>query len=170
MAKSKTDQEGQSRQIAIPHGRNAICPVNALDQWLELSGITKGPVFRPLTRRGHVLPGHLSGDSIASIVKQRVRAIGLDPTLYSGHAGFVTSAATAGTPAIKVQTGHASDALVGRYTSGLLAATSFATSQTRVTRPASRLPPDISTNHISDEPPSWTLFFMFFGNALMKPK
>jgi integrase len=53
-------------------------------------------------------------------VKQRVRAIGLDPTRYSGHslrAGFVTSAASAGAPAwrIKAQTGHVSDALVGRY-------------------------------------------------------
>jgi integrase len=118
--KSKTDQEGQGRQVAISHGRNNICPVRALDQWLELSGITQGPVFRPLTRRGHVLPGQLSGDSIASIVKQRVRAIGLDPTRYSGHslrAGFVTSAASAGAPAwrIKAQTGHVSDAIVGRY-------------------------------------------------------
>ena len=118
--KSKTDQEGQARQVAIPRGRNAICPVKALEGWLELSGISEGPVFRPLTRRGHVLPSRLSGDAIASIVKQRVRAIGLDPTPYSGHslrAGFVTSAASAGAPAwrIKAQTGHISDALVGRY-------------------------------------------------------
>jgi integrase len=118
--RSKTDQEGQARQVAIPRGRDTICPVKALDQWLELSGIIDGPVFRQVSRRGHVLPGQLSGDSVASIVKQRVRAIGLDPTRYSGHslrAGFVTSAASAGAPAwrIKAQTGHASDALVGRY-------------------------------------------------------
>jgi integrase len=118
--KSKTDQEGQARQVAIPRSRNAICPVKALDQWLERSGITEGAVFRQVSRRGHVLPGQLSGDAIASVVKQRVRAIGLDPRRYSGHslrAGFVTSAATAGAPAwrIKAQTGHVSDALVGRY-------------------------------------------------------
>src|SRR6266516_1746174 len=83
--KSKTDQEGQARHVAIPHGRSAICPIRALDQWLELSGVTEGPVFRPVTRRGQVLPGQLSGDSIASIVKQRVKAIGLDPVRYSGH-------------------------------------------------------------------------------------
>jgi integrase len=118
--RSKTDQEGHSRQVAIPSGRTAICPVKALEHWLEVSGIKEGPVFRPVTRRGKVLPGQLSGDSIAYIVKQRVKAIGLDPTRYSGHslrAGFVTSAATAGAPAwrIKAQTGHVSDALVGRY-------------------------------------------------------
>ncbi len=42
--KSKTDQEGQGRHVAIPHGRSAICPIKALDHWLELSGITKGSV------------------------------------------------------------------------------------------------------------------------------
>jgi hypothetical protein len=118
--KSKTDQEGRARQVAIPHGRSAICPVKSLDQWLQLSGITEGPVFQPVTRLGHVLPHRLSGDSIAQIIKCRVKAIGLDPARYSGHslrAGFVTSAASAGTPTwrIKAQTGHASDALVGRY-------------------------------------------------------
>ena len=51
---------------------------------------------------------------------EAARAIGLDPTQYSGHslrASFVTSAATASAPIwrIKAQTGHASDALVGRY-------------------------------------------------------
>ena len=118
--KSKTDQEGQSRQVAISRGRDPICPIKALDRWLALSGISGGPVFRPVTRRGHVLPSRLSGDSIASIVKQRVKAIGLDPARYSGHslrAGFVTSAASAGAPTwrIKAQTGHVSDGLVGRY-------------------------------------------------------
>ncbi len=97
-----------------------MCPIKALDHWLERSGITEGPVFRPVSRGGGVLPGHLSGDAIASMVKQRAKAIGLDPTRYSGHslrAGFVTSAASAGAPTwrIKAQTGHASDALVGRY-------------------------------------------------------
>src|SRR6516162_5481195 len=41
--RSKTDQEGQARQVAIPRGRNHICPVRALEQWLELSGISEGP-------------------------------------------------------------------------------------------------------------------------------
>jgi integrase len=117
LRRTKTDQEGRARQVAIALGRNGMCPVRALEQWFQLSGISEGPVFRPVTRRGHVMPGQLSGDAIASIIKQRVRAIGLDSTLYSGHslrAGFVTSAARTGTPAwrIKAQTGHTSDALV----------------------------------------------------------
>jgi integrase len=45
---------------------------------------------------------------------------GLNPTLYSGHslrAGFATSAAASGMSLwqIKAQTGHVTDAMVGRY-------------------------------------------------------
>jgi integrase len=54
------------------------------------------------------------------VIKSRVRAAGIDPTSYSGHslrAGFATSAAQAGAPAwrIRKQTGHTSDAMLGRY-------------------------------------------------------
>jgi integrase len=52
--------------------------------------------------------------------KERVAAVGIDPTGYSGHslrAGLATSAAQAGAPAWKIrqQTGHASDAMLVRY-------------------------------------------------------
>src|SRR5262249_43199119 len=39
--KSKTDQEGQARHVAIPRSRNAICPIKALDLWLERSRISQ---------------------------------------------------------------------------------------------------------------------------------
>jgi integrase len=118
--RSKTDQEGQGRKIAIPFAGGPICPVTALQTWLEVSRIANGPVFRPVTKGGHVLISRLSGDAIAVIVKQRVEMIGLDLTLYSGHslrAGFATSAAAAGVPVwkIKAQTGHLSDAVLSRY-------------------------------------------------------
>ena len=97
-----------------------MCPVEALDAWLSASGITDGPVFRQMRKGGRVGTNRLSPEAVAAIVKRRVREIGLDPGCYSGHslrAGFVTSAAAAGVPAwrIKAQTGHASDAMVGRY-------------------------------------------------------
>jgi Phage integrase family len=62
----------------------------------------------------------LSASAVATIIKQRATQIGLDPRRYSGHslrAGFATSAAGAGLPVwkIKGQTGHVSDAVVGRY-------------------------------------------------------
>jgi integrase len=62
----------------------------------------------------------LSANAIATIVKQRVAQIGLNPVCFSGHslrAGFATSAAVAGVPMwrIKYQTGHVSEAVLARY-------------------------------------------------------
>jgi integrase len=97
-----------------------VCPVKALDAWLSASGIENGPVFRQ-GGKGHRLgASRLCPETVAEIVKRRVKEIGLDPECYSGHslrAGFVTSAAAAGVPTwrIKFQTGHASDAMRGRY-------------------------------------------------------
>jgi site-specific recombinase XerD len=117
--KSKSDQESCGRQVVIPYGR-MMCPVNALDAWLSASGITDGPVFRQMRKGGRLGTNRLSPEAVAEIMKRRVKEVGLDPGCYSGHslrAGFVTSAAAAGVPAwrIKAQTGHASDAMVGRY-------------------------------------------------------
>jgi integrase len=118
--RSKTDQEGRSRAIAIPRLGGSICPVGALDHWLEFSGITEGPLFRPVTRGGQVIPRQLSGEAVAVIVKERAGSLALESERYSGHslrAGFVTSAAMAGVPIwkIKAQTGHASEPVLARY-------------------------------------------------------
>jgi integrase len=118
--RSKTDQVGRGRRVAIPFSRTGTCPIAALDAWLSAAGIKRGPVFRPVNRHGRVSTNALSGEAVAMIVKNRARAVGLDPSPYSGHslrAGFATSAAIAGaaTWRIREQTGHASDAMLQRY-------------------------------------------------------
>jgi integrase len=120
LPRSKTDQEGRGRIVAVPRVNGPLCPVDALDAWLGASTITEGPVFRPVSKAGRVLPSRLSASAVSIIVKQHVIEIGLDPTSYSGHslrAGFATSAAAAGLSAwdIKRQTGHVSDAVLDRY-------------------------------------------------------
>jgi integrase len=120
LRRSKTDQEGRGRGVAIPQIGGPICPVAALDGWLQASLIVDGPLFRPVSKAGRVLGTPLSASAVGTIVKQRVAQIGLDPARYSGHslrAGFATSAAAAGLPVwrIKGQTGHVSDAMLGRY-------------------------------------------------------
>ena len=120
LRRSKTDQEAEGQKIGIPHGRGRWCPVAALNQWLQVSGIGTGPVFRPLDRAGRVGKARLSGDAVAIIVRERVAAVGLDPSGYSGHslrAGLATSAAQIGVPTwrIRAQTRHASDAMLARY-------------------------------------------------------
>lgn len=120
LRRSKTDQEGRGREIAIPHVRGRHCPSHSLQAWLAASGITAGAVFRRVNRYDQLLPQRLAPQSVALIIKQRAAHVGLDPTLFSGHslrAGFVTNAAKGGASSanIRVQTGHKSDAMVQRY-------------------------------------------------------
>lgn len=120
LRRSKTDQDGQGRKIAIPHGRTRWCPVRHLTDWLIYAGIEKGPIFRSINRHGHIAPGRLSGEAVATIMKKPVKAAGFDPATFSGHslrAGFATSAVMAGASTFKIraQTGHKSDAMLARY-------------------------------------------------------
>jgi len=117
---SKTDQEGRGRKVAIPYARGAVCPVIALQAWLEVSGISEGPLFRAVNRHGVIAKASLTAQAVALVVKQRAQAAGLDPTQYAGHslrAGLVTSAAVAGVSGWKIrqQTGHKSEAMLARY-------------------------------------------------------
>jgi integrase len=120
LRRSKTDQNGAGRKIGIPHGRGRWCPVNALEQWRVASGITDGPMFRPVDRHRRVSSERLSGEAVCLVVRERVQAAGIHPRDYSGHslrAGLATSAAQAGVSTWKIrqQTGHASDAMLSRY-------------------------------------------------------
>ena len=117
---SKTDQEGRGRKVAIPYARGPVCPVFALQQWLEASGITEGPIFRGVNRHSVIADAALTPQAVAMVVKERAHAVGLDPAKYAGHslrAGLVTSAATLGVSSWKIrqQTGHKSDAMLARY-------------------------------------------------------
>lgn len=120
LRRSKTDQTGQGRKIAIPHGRTRWCPVRHLTDWLAHAGIEQGPIFRSIDRHGNIAPDRLTGEAVSTILKKRVEAAGFDPATFSGHslrAGLATSAAMAGASSWKIrqQTGHKSDAMLSRY-------------------------------------------------------
>jgi site-specific recombinase XerD len=118
--RSKTDQAGEGRKIGIPYARGIVCPVLALDGWLSASGITDGPIFRPVSRHGRIGFSGLCDRAVALVMKELAQAAGLDASRYAGHslrAGLATSAAAAGVSSWKIreQTGHASDAMLQRY-------------------------------------------------------
>jgi integrase len=120
LRRSKTDQEGRGRVIAIPFVRGRNCPCCALQSWLAAAEIETGALFRRVNRFEQVLPDRLSSQSVALVIKERVAAVGLNPELYSGHslrAGFATSAAISGasSSSIRAQTGHSSDAMLAKY-------------------------------------------------------
>ena len=120
LPRSKTDQEGQGRKIAVPWGRTSACPVKAVQQWLAAAEIQSGAVFRSVNKAGTVSAARLSDQSVSLIVKRYAGAAGLPAEKFSGHSlrsGLVTSAAKAGVSFQKIQdqTGHRSTAMLVRY-------------------------------------------------------
>jgi len=70
-------------------------PVRSLRAWLLKGAITKGSLFRGITRWGDVQDEALSGQVQALLVKKYAQLAGLDATLFFGHslrAGLATSA------------------------------------------------------------------------------
>jgi site-specific recombinase XerD len=137
LRRSKTDQEGVGRKVAIPRGEVA-CPVAAVKAWLEAAGITEGAVFRRIFNRRNqrVTDRRLAGRNVAAVTKAGAARLGFDPSAFGGHSlrsGFVTSAVKRGANLIKITdvTGHKSlemlktysrdaEAFVGHAGAGLL--------------------------------------------------
>ena len=120
LRRSKTDQEGLGREVAIPRIRGKLCPCRCLSEWLEASRIQDGAVFRAVHCDDQISTRGLSAQSVALIIKRHAQRIGLDQGKFSGHslrAGFVTTAAQHGVASsmIRDQTGHKSDAMVQHY-------------------------------------------------------
>lgn len=106
--RSKTDQEGQGAEIAIPAG-SRLRPVEALTAWRtclpEIGQDSSSPLFVSIGKGGRITNKRLSDRTVALIVKKWARVAKLDPAIFSGHslrAGFVTSALDAGADTFKI--------------------------------------------------------------------
>lgn len=120
LRRSKVDQTGVGRKVGVPLGRTRHCPVRALLAWRDVSDDIGQAVFRPVDWLDRIQDTRLSGEAVPIILRERMAAAGLDPTGFSGHslrAGFATSAAKAGVASYRIrqQTGHRTDAMLGRY-------------------------------------------------------
>jgi len=119
--RSKTDQYGQGLLRGIPAGKRAsTCPVTAMTEWLQASGIESGPVFRPLTKAGSVRTRRLTDRSIALIIKRAAEGAGMDASRFAGHSlrsGLATEAAAQGANerSIMRQGGWKSATMARRY-------------------------------------------------------
>nr|WP_255426047.1 site-specific integrase [Pseudonocardia sp. C8] len=124
--RSKTNQRGdQAELVILPYATHPeACPVRALDTWLELAGVTDGPVLRRVSTGNRATPGGLHRASVHRRITALVSAAGLDQLPkkpnYSPHslrAGFVTWAHLRGASdrEIAAQTRHRSLASVGGY-------------------------------------------------------
>jgi site-specific recombinase XerD len=63
---------------------NEFCPVSATKSWIKEAGITSGPLFRAIDRRGNIR-GRLSDQSIALIVKKYIGELGMDTREFAAY-------------------------------------------------------------------------------------
>lgn len=121
LPRSKTDQTGEGKFKALPYDEGLLCPVTALRQWLELSGIKDGSIFRGITRWNELKRDELNPASINFILKTVALKANLDfvPELssHSLRRSFATSAYRAGASfeSIKRQGGWEHDGTVREY-------------------------------------------------------
>lgn len=117
--KSKTDQEGDGHQVAVPRSAETDA-VGHLERWLQVSKITSGPVFLKLTPQGKLGRKAMSAQGVALVVKAAVAGAGFDPAGFAAHSlrsGFLTEAARRGESpfAMQRQSRHKSFDMVSEY-------------------------------------------------------
>lgn len=81
VARSKADQEGAGRKVAIPVSANAdTCAVHALRRWIEEAGLTDldGPLFCTISQTGKLSGEFMNPASINHVLKRGLRLAGLD--------------------------------------------------------------------------------------------
>ncbi len=121
LKRSKTDQFGEGQVKGLPYFTNEeYCPVTSLKNWIYLSKIKTGPIFRRFAR-GSILTNHrLTDQSVVLIIKECLKLAGIENQNYSGHSlrsGFATAAAESGADerSIMAMTGHKTTQMVRRY-------------------------------------------------------
>ena len=119
--RSKTDQFGEGSTKALPYFVNSqYCPVVSLKNWIEISKIKAGSLFRRFSKGSKLLDKRLTDQTVALLIKKYLKIAGIDNKNYSGHSlrsGFATSAAESGVEerSIMAMTGHKSAEMVRRY-------------------------------------------------------
>ena len=119
--RSKTDQFGQGSIKALPYFDNSkYCPVISVKNWIEISKINSGPLFRRFVKGSKLSENRLTDQTVALLIKEYLELAGIDSKNYSGHSlrsGFATSAAESGAEerSIMAMTGHKSSEMVRRY-------------------------------------------------------
>ena len=119
--RSKTDQFGEGSIKGLPFFDNSeYCPVVSIQNWIEISKISSGPLFRRFSKGSNLTEKRLTDQTVALIIKNYLNLAGIDSRNYSGHSlrsGFATTAAEAGVEerSIMAMTGHKSSEMVRRY-------------------------------------------------------
>lgn len=122
LGRSKTNQTGEREDVVVlPRAsRPEYCVVTAIERWLELTGITEGPLLRPVLKSNKAADRTLGDAAVNALVQSSIERAGHSSEHYSAHslrAGFVTYANIQGASDrdIARQTRHRSMETVGKY-------------------------------------------------------
>ena len=121
LRRSKTDQFGEGLVKGIPYFTNEkYCPVISLKNWINLSKIKTGPIFRRFAKGSILTNNRLTDQSVVLIIKDCLKLAGIENKNFSGHSlrsGFATVAAESGADerSIMAMTGHKTTQMVRRY-------------------------------------------------------
>ena len=121
LRRSKTDQFGEGFVKGLPYFNNEkYCPVTSLKNWVKLSKIKTGPIFRRFAKGSILTNYRLTDQSVALIIKDCLNLAGIENKNFSGHSlrsGFATVAAESGADerSIMAMTGHKTTQMVRRY-------------------------------------------------------
>ena len=116
LAYSKTNQSGTDQ----PENSKPVlgAAAAALGDWIDISGITEGAIFRRIRKGGH-LGEALSPAAVRAVVMERCALAGIDGdfSAHSLRSGFVTEAGRQNVPLAETMamTGHRSVATVLGY-------------------------------------------------------
>ena len=119
--RSKTDQFGEGMIKGLPYFTSEkYCPVTNLKNWLTLSKIKSGPIFRRFAKGSILTSNRLTDQSVVLIIKDCLKSAGIENQNFSGHSlrsGFATVAAESGADerSIMAMTGHKTTQMVRRY-------------------------------------------------------
>lgn len=130
ITKSKTDQDGQGRKIAIPRAQDEkVCPVKSVEKWIGRLTIDDQqpdkPLFRSCGTAGkrfwtNQVAGRLTARMVSYTVKRYARLCGLSEEKYASHSlrrGLATEAGARRIPerVIARHTRHISTAVLREY-------------------------------------------------------
>ena len=121
LKKSKTDQFGEGMIKGLPYFNNEkYCPVTSLKNWINLSKIKNGPIFRRFAKGSKLTGNRLTDQSVVLLIKDCLQIAVIENQNFSGHSlrsGFATVAAESGADerSIMAMTGHKTTQMVRRY-------------------------------------------------------
>jgi integrase len=79
--------DGHAREVAIPITGGELCATTAVRKWIEHAAldVEGGPLFRRFDRAGDPTPHRLDSAYVSVVLKERLKAVGIEPDRYSAH-------------------------------------------------------------------------------------